>query len=287
MRAHSRGNRALAVAFLASLTAFVCVSSGCGAVFSLGSDGGSPDGASDAPGSEAGTNFCEDQSHQSPIPALCDSFDDRQNAQDTVGRWTEVVEGDGSKIALSIDSNASVSRPSSLRIQRVESGSEGAHFLRFEASLEPGQEWHFRGKIGIRYQPVQATGAGIAPLVIRVMSTKVAVAHTYLKFDVSADGKTHTVSALRSGSNPFNPTGTELLQSWAEQVYAFDLGISRASTVSGPVTAVLHFDGSSKEFELSDAPRTLTLPTIRMDLGGYTAAGGWDVHVDDVVITQK
>ena len=295
MRAHSRGNRALAVAFFAMLAGVAGVSGGCGTAFSDGADAtdaasstqdGAPAEGSTVDG--AASSYCDEQSRQSPVPDLCDSFDDRQSPQDVRGRWPdEVAEGDSSKVALSIDSNVSASKPGSLRVQRVESGSEGAHYLRFEANFERGQTWRLHGKVSTHFQGTSTIPVNFAPFIMRVASAKVSLAHAYFKFDMSADGTTRVVSALRSGASPFAPSESSAMQSWTDSVYIFEIAVTRPVAPGSVPSASLRFDSSIKTFDLTDTPRTLGPATIRIDVGGYTAAGGWDFHVDDVVITHE
>jgi hypothetical protein len=297
MRAHSHGGRALAAAVLTSSAAIFGASYGCGESFSssAAADAGAATDASSSSDALALSAFCESESHNSPMFDLCDSFDDR-TAQDVVGRWTEVRTGAAyDQIALTIDDSASVSKPASLRIHRATSGAEAGHFLGFEADVAEGQTWRVRGRLGAQFTaPEGASGyASFAPVVLKLLSgqsTQIPVAHAYLRFDASNDGGARSASAASAGTNPFSAasTTTYRLLSWdSPRLFTFEITMTRSTALTSPLTVTVQLDSETTTFQLDRAAAALVNPRLQIQVGGFTASGGWDFHADDIVITHN
>jgi hypothetical protein len=293
MRAHPSGSRALAAALAPLLAASFTASSGCGESFSSDAtvDGG-VSGVDGAGTTDAGalSAFCEAESHNSPMFDLCDSFDDR-GTDAVVGKWNEVQTGAYAQIALSIDNSASVSHPASLRIQRATSGAEAGHFLSFDTDFGEGQTWVMRGSLTAQFAPSTASAsATFAPIVVKVLSAQIPVAHAFLKFDVFGDTRTPSASAVGAGVNPFSAAAatTYSLQRWeSPRLFKFAISVTRPAIPSTSPSVSVQLDSATTTFQLDRAPSVLVNPRLQIQLGGFAAAGGWDFHADNIVITHN
>jgi hypothetical protein len=287
MRAYPRGSRVLAAAFVPSLAAAFMAFYGCGEAFSsgAGSDASTDGGSSD---SGALSAFCEAESHNSPMFDLCDSFDDR-GTDDVVGDWSEVQTGAYDQIALSIDNNASVSQPASLRIHRATSGAEAGHFLSFEPDFGEGETWSMRGTLSAEFAS-SGVSATFVPIVVKVLSARLPVAHAFLRFDTFSDARSPSVAAVGAGSNPFSATATSTypLLNWRSPgSFKFAISVTRPATRDTPPSVTVQLDSATTTFQLDRAPNVLVTPRLQLQLGGFAAAGGWDFHADNIVITHN